>query len=60
MGNIVQRKGDYVLRSGDKEYKLDDQSKAKEYVGKDVKILGTLDRQSNEIKVKSIDISPTI
>jgi hypothetical protein len=60
MGNIVQRKGDYVLRSGDKEYKLDDQRKAKQYVGKDVKILGTLDRQSNEIKVQSIDVSPTI
>jgi hypothetical protein len=60
MGNIVQRKGDYVLRSGDKEYKLDDQSKAKQYVGKDVKILGTLDRHSNEIKVQSIDVSPTI
>jgi uncharacterized protein YdeI (BOF family) len=60
MGNIVQRKGDYVLRSGDKEYKLDDQSKAKQYVGKDVKVLGTLDRQSNQIRVESIDISPTI
>jgi uncharacterized protein YdeI (BOF family) len=60
MGNIVQRNGDYVLRSGYKEYKLDDQSKANEYVGKDVKILGTLDRQSNEIKVQSIDISPAI
>ena len=60
MGNIVQRKGDYVLRSGDKEFKLDDQSKAKQYVGKDVKILGTLDRQNNQIHVESIDISPTI
>lgn len=60
MGTVILSKGDYVLRSGDKEYKLDDQSKAKQYAGKDVKVLGSLDRQSNEIHVQSIDIAPTI
>ena len=60
MGSIVERKGDYVLRSGDKEYKLDDQGKAKEFAGKDVKVLGSLDRDKNEIRVQSIDIAPTM
>ena len=60
MGTIILSKGDYVLRSGDKEYKLDDQNKAKEYAGKDVKVLGSLDRHENRIHVEAIDISPTI
>ena len=60
MGTVILSKGDYVLRSGDKEYKLDDQGKAKEYAGKDVKVLGSLDRQKNQIKVESIDIAPTM
>jgi hypothetical protein len=60
MGTVALSKGDYVLRSGDKEYKLDDQGKAKQFAGKDVKILGSLDRQNNQIHIESIDISPTI
>lgn len=60
MGTVVLSQGDYVLRSGDKQYKLDDQSKAKQYVGKDVKVLGTLDRQKNQIHVESIDIAPNL
>lgn len=60
MGTIILSKGDYVLRSGDKEYKLDDQNKAKEYAGKDVKVLGSLDRHENRIHVEAIDIAPTI
>jgi Protein of unknown function (DUF5818) len=60
MGTVVLSQGDYVLRSGDKQYKLDDQSKAKQYVGKDVKVLGTLDRQENQIHVESIDIAPNL
>ena len=60
MGTIALSKGDYVLRSGDREYKLDDQSKAKEFEGKDVKVLGNLDRDKNEIHVESIETSPSI
>jgi hypothetical protein len=60
MGSVALSKDEYVLRSGDKEYKLDDQSKAKQYVGKDVKVLGSLDRHSNRIHIQSIDIAPTI
>lgn len=60
MGTIALSKGDYVLRSGDREYKLDDQGKAKEFAGKDVKVLGSLDRDKNEIHVESIETSPSI
>jgi hypothetical protein len=60
MGTVALTKGDYVLRSGDKEYKLDDQTKAKQFVGKDVKVLGSLDRQNNQIHVESIDVAPNM
>jgi hypothetical protein len=60
MGTVVLSKGDYVLRSGDKEYKLDDQGKAKQFAGKDVKVLGSLDRQNNKIHIESIDIAPNM
>jgi hypothetical protein len=60
MGTITLRDGAYVLRSGDKEYKLDDQSKAKEYAEKDVKILGRLDKQQNVIHVQDIQPNPSM
>jgi hypothetical protein len=60
MGTVILSKGDYILRSGDKEYKLDDQSKAKQYAGKDVKVLGELDRHDNQIHVESIDVAPNM
>lgn len=50
----------YLLRSGDEEYKLDDQSKAKSFAGKDVKVTGDLDRQNKKIHVDSIEIAPSI
>jgi uncharacterized protein YdeI (BOF family) len=36
-------------------YQLDDQSKAKKFEGKDVKVNGSLDANSNTIHVESID-----
>lgn len=60
MGTIVRSKDGFSLRAGDVEYKLDDSSKAKEYVGKDVKVLGSLDKQSNTIHVQSIENEPTM
>ena len=47
----------YVLRAGDLEFKLDDQEKAKDFTGKNVKVLGNLDRQSNTIHIKTIEPS---
>lgn len=60
MGTIVRSKDGFSLRAGDVEYKLDDVSKAQKYVGKDVKVLGSLDRQTNTIHVESIENQPTM
>jgi hypothetical protein len=60
MGTIILSRGSYLLRAGDKEYKLDDQSKAKKYAGKDVKVLGRLDKQNNVLHVENIEIQPSM
>ena len=65
MGTIGQSKGTLVLKTGyatkdpnsKTTYKLDDQEKAKQYVGKNVKVTGTLDASTNTIHVS--DIAPT-
>jgi len=60
MGTIIRNRGSYLLRTGDKEYKLDDQSKAQKYAGKDVKVLGRLDKQNNVLHVVNIEIHPSM
>ena len=57
MGRVVKGNSGYVLRAGDLEFKLDDQEKAKDFTGKNVKVLGNLDRQSNTIHIKTIEPS---
>jgi uncharacterized protein DUF5818 len=59
MGTVVKQKGSYVLEAGGLSYKLDDQSKAKEYEGKAVKVTGRMDKPNNTIHVEEIEISPT-
>ncbi|HZQ23103.1 MAG TPA: DUF5818 domain-containing protein [Terriglobales bacterium] len=54
MGTIVQGNDGYLLRAGDVDYKLDAQTQAKQFLDKNVKVMGTLDRQSNTIHVQSI------
>ena len=55
-GTIVKENGAMMLKDGSSNvsYKLDDESKVKEYEGKQVKVTGTLDSQSNVIHVDSI------
>lgn len=53
-GTIVRQDGAFVLKSGDLVYRLDDQEQAKTYEGQKVKIDGTLDKQSNTIKMQSV------
>jgi len=53
-GTIVSQDGAFVLKSGDLAYRLDDQEQAKTYEGQKVKINGTLDKQSNTIRMQSI------
>ena len=56
-GTIVKEKGKYVLKdtATNMSYQLDDQDKAKQYEGKQVKVTGKLDASSNQIKVESIE-----
>ena len=53
----ISKEGDtYVLKVSDtSSYKLDDQDKAKEYEGKRVTVFGTLDTNSNLIRVQKIE-----
>ena len=58
MGTIVKDNGALVLKdsSGNVNYKVDDESKVKDYVGKQVKVMGTLDATTNVIHVDSIQV----
>ena len=60
MGTVVREKGKYLLRAGDLEYKLDDQEKVRDFVGKEVKVTGSLDKQTNTILVQTIEPSPAM
>ena len=56
-GTVAKEKGKLVLRDPmtKMSYKLDDQDKAANYVGKQVKVTGKLDMNSNTIQVESIE-----
>ncbi|MGH9440231.1 MAG: DUF5818 domain-containing protein [Terriglobia bacterium] len=56
VGKITQQSGQYVLyvAASRTTYQLDDQAKAKQFVGQDVKVQGVLDASSNTIKVSDI------
>ncbi|HWY53368.1 MAG TPA: DUF5818 domain-containing protein [Terriglobales bacterium] len=56
-GTVVKAAGKYVLKTTDMNYQLDDQDKAKQFVGQQVKINGTLDSSTSMIHIS--DISPT-
>ena len=47
-----------MLKTSDMSYQLDDQMKAKKYVGQQVKVSGSLDSNTSTIHVS--DISPMI
>lgn len=56
MGTIVKENGALMLKdsSAGTSYKVDDESKVKDYEGKQVKVTGTLDSSSNVIHIESI------
>jgi hypothetical protein len=60
MGTIVKDGDAYVLKTGNQTYLLDSQKKAKNYKGKDVQIMGTLDKANNLIHVEKIKVSPSM
>jgi Protein of unknown function (DUF5818) len=57
-GTIVKVNDKYVLKVAGRDavYQLDDQEKAKQYEGKQVKIVGTLDASSSTLHVDSIEL----
>lgn len=56
-GTIVKDGKDYVLKvSGSTVYQLDDQERASQYEGKQVKIAGKLDAKGNSLHVSSIEL----
>lgn len=56
-GKIVKDGNQYVLKAANHTtYQLDEQSGAKQYEGKDVRIIGTLDSGSNTIRVTKIEL----
>ena len=56
-GTIVKEKGKLVLKDSEANvsYQLDDQEKAKPFVGKQVKVMGKLDVETNLIHVENIE-----
>jgi hypothetical protein len=58
MGTIVKDNGALMLKdsTGNVTYKVDDESKVKDYVGKQVKVMGTLDSETHVIHVDSIQV----
>jgi hypothetical protein len=56
-GRVAKEKGKLVLKDPvtKMSYQLDDQDKAASYVGKQVKVTGKLDLNSNTIQVQSIE-----
>jgi hypothetical protein len=59
-GRIEPEKGALVLKDPITQlsYQLDDQTRAKKYVGKQVKIKGKLEMKSNTIQINSIELIP--
>ena len=55
VGSIVKNGDKYMLRTGDTDYQLDDQAQASKFAGKDVKVTGQVDRESDTIRVQSIE-----
>ena len=56
-GTVVKIGNKYVLETEDNiAYQLDDQDRAKQFEGKHVKVLGTLDRSTGIIHIKSIEL----
>ena len=55
-GTIVKSKDKYILQDkmSGATYQLDNQDKAKEFAGRDVNVIGTLDPRTNTIQVSDI------
>lgn len=59
-GSIAHQKSGFVLKAGNAAYKLDDQSLAKQFKGKNVQVTGSLDKSTNTIHVEKIEPSASM
>lgn len=59
-GRIVKENGEMVLQDTVTKvtYRLDDATKAKQYMGQRVKVTGKLDMDSNTIRIQNIELVP--
>jgi uncharacterized protein YdeI (BOF family) len=59
-GHVVKENGELVLKDPVTKvsYKLNDAAKAKQYIGKQVKVTGKLDMDTNTIQIESIELLP--
>lgn len=59
-GRIVREDGEFVLQDPVTKviYKLDDTAKARQYIGRQVKVTGKLDMNNNTILIESIEALP--
>jgi hypothetical protein len=56
-GTIVNDRGKYVLKiTSGSAYQLDDQQKARQYDGREVKLVGTQDENQRSVNVVSIEL----
>jgi lipopolysaccharide export system protein LptA len=53
-GTIVKAKNHYVLKTDRMTYQLDDETKAKQFEGKEVNVSGTVDKSTSVIHVTDI------
>jgi lipopolysaccharide export system protein LptA len=53
-GTIVKAKNHYVLKTDKMTYQLDDETKAKQFEGKQVNVSGTADKSTSVIRVTDI------
>jgi Protein of unknown function (DUF5818)/Domain of unknown function (DUF4431) len=60
MGKISKSKGELVLKDdAGTSYKLDNADQAQQFVGKSVRVTGTLDPSTNTIHVTNIEAPPS-
>lgn len=55
-GTVVKNDGTYVLKAADGAYQLADQDRAKQYEGKRVKVVGTLEATGSTLHIISIEL----
>jgi hypothetical protein len=53
---VTERGGRYVLQNKNRIYKLDKQDLGREYAGRKVQIVGTLDPETNAIHIRTIEL----